>query len=246
MGTGRNGGIIGTANLPTSESASGVWTMNEVRDAVEQSIWPGAGLEASQTGSDSDGTTQSTYTFSGVSIGAADANRYVVVGLALRAAGNRTISSVTIGGVTATSAVDLDGDAGGNTTRAALFIAAVPTGTTADVVMTLSGSAARAAVVAWRLVNANPTANDTDTSSSDPSGSTLNIPAGGVGIGFGASHNGTSVSWTNLVEDVDSVESGMVYSGAHNTYMAEQTGLDVEANFVSASNQVTVHASWGA
>ena len=41
MGIGRNGGIIGVTNTPTPISASGVWTLNEVRDARADLRWPG-------------------------------------------------------------------------------------------------------------------------------------------------------------------------------------------------------------
>ena len=36
-----NGGIIGPDNIPTLDLASGVWTINEVADAVREQIWPG-------------------------------------------------------------------------------------------------------------------------------------------------------------------------------------------------------------
>ncbi len=42
MGIGRNGGIIGVTNAPTPNSASAVWTLNEVRDAVAERKWPGS------------------------------------------------------------------------------------------------------------------------------------------------------------------------------------------------------------
>jgi hypothetical protein len=35
-----NGGIIGPDNVPTFSLASGVWTINEVADAVREGIWP--------------------------------------------------------------------------------------------------------------------------------------------------------------------------------------------------------------
>jgi hypothetical protein len=40
MSYGVNGGVIGPENAPTSSSASGVWSLSEVAEAVRDSIWP--------------------------------------------------------------------------------------------------------------------------------------------------------------------------------------------------------------
>ena len=37
-----NGGILGTENIPTTNAASGIWSLNEVYGAVKDRIWPGS------------------------------------------------------------------------------------------------------------------------------------------------------------------------------------------------------------
>ena len=41
-----NGGVIGPANIPTTSSAKGVWSLTEVALAVRQSIWPSPSVSA--------------------------------------------------------------------------------------------------------------------------------------------------------------------------------------------------------
>ena len=55
---GRNGGIIGPANTPTTSVAGGVWSLAEVFDAVGADIWPAPPLAAT-------GGTTSTATIDG-------------------------------------------------------------------------------------------------------------------------------------------------------------------------------------
>ena len=81
-----------------------------------------------------------TYTFSALSFGTEDANRRIIV--AIGAYGGtqlRTISSVTIGGVTATAITGIDvASSTSYTFKTAIYEAAVPTGTTGNVVVTFS------------------------------------------------------------------------------------------------------------
>ena len=68
------------------------------------------------------------HTYTGLSFGAADASRFIIVGVC----GGTTLTNVTIGGVTATAV--------GNISGTGIFIAALPTGTTGTVVVTLSSA----------------------------------------------------------------------------------------------------------
>ena len=148
------------------------------------------------------------YTCTGISIGTAAADRYIAVSIFIR--GNVTISSVTVGGVSATSIKD---QAGGITARCAIFIAAVPTGTTADVVLTLSGAWVRGAIAIHRLTGlssagaAEATASDTTSTAT----LTLTATAGAAVIGAyngGAGAVGTPFAWSGLTEDFDTTISG--------------------------------------
>ena len=108
-----------------------------------------------------DGNDLTTYTFSGVNIGAANASRFVVAAPIYRATGSgTTISSVTIGGGAATQAIQAQYGASG----AGIYARAAPTGTTADIVVTLSAGAVRCAIGVWvDLDMANAVADDTAT-----------------------------------------------------------------------------------
>jgi hypothetical protein len=99
---------------------------------------------------------QNPITFSSVDFGTEASDRYIIVGYGTRN-DSRTINSVTIGGVSATILVQ-QGD--GNTT-AGIAIAAVPTGTTGDVVVTLNGTADSHYLGVWSATGlASPTPVD--------------------------------------------------------------------------------------
>jgi hypothetical protein len=98
---------------------------------------------------------QTTYTFTALNIGSADPTRFVVIGISARDV-SLTISSVTIGGSTATL-LKSQQDPGPFTT-AAFYGLSVPSGTTADVVVNFGGSGPiNCAVVSYSLYNLNST-----------------------------------------------------------------------------------------
>lgn len=93
-----------------------------------------------------------TYTFSGVSLGTAHSARYIIVGVVTVASSNRTISSASIGGVSATISSNASG-----TSKGRMIIAAVPTGGTGDVVITHSGGCTSCAIGVWAAYNIGST-----------------------------------------------------------------------------------------
>lgn len=168
-----------------------------------------------------------TYTFSSQSLGTAAADRYIVVGAATRQTGGLTLSSVTVGGVSATIVVQQNN--GDGTTG--LAIAAVPSGTTGDIVVTWSGASARCAIVFYRLTgldSATPTDTDSDTAT-DPSFTLTKAAGPTIGI-TSVSSGSLSCSWTNLTENADSEIESMDYSSA-----SEE----------STAGDSTITASWG-
>lgn len=96
----------------------------------------------------SDADTQSSYTFTAMDIGSADAGRTIYVGVIASGSSSRTISGVTVDGGSATLVVKSDGD----TTCLAIYKIAIAAGTTADVVVTFSGTYDRCDAVTWRTV----------------------------------------------------------------------------------------------
>ena len=130
-----------------------------------------------------DGATKTAYTFSAVDIGTASADRYVLLGVQMRAIGDIAINSVTIGGETATIVADVRNAGGGNTTRTFIASALVISGTTADVVVTYSGDCLGCGIGVFTSTGINNTATDTATSTVDaPTSSTLDVVAGGFAI----------------------------------------------------------------
>jgi hypothetical protein len=112
-------------------------------------------VEATWRGSYSSDTDAASYTKSGAAIGTADANRYVIVAIPLfTGATNLTISSVTIGGVSATKINGETFYSGTSTNRSLVdfWKANVPTGTTGDIVITPSTTAPRMSASWWTCI----------------------------------------------------------------------------------------------
>lgn len=157
------------------------------------------------------------YVFTTQAFGAEAWNRHIIVGYCTSVSG-RTVSSATIGGVSATKFGEtLSADSG---TTCGFLIAAVPTGTTGTVSITLNFLNARMGIGVWRVTglrSATPTATATDTSvTSDALSNSIAIPAGGIALGNVYAANGTvSWAWTNLSENFDhDVGGGRIQSGA--------------------------------
>jgi hypothetical protein len=162
-----------------------------------------------------DAVNRTVYTFSAVPIGDAEGTRRVIVGVN-HDNSSRTISSVTVGGIAATQAVYETG----STHRAGIWVAHVPTGSTANIVVTLNASDDRLGIGVWTATGlTSNTPLDTDSSivniTTDLSVSTAN---GGFAVAVGGVRNNSAVTftWTNMTERFDeAIESGGAYqSGA--------------------------------
>lgn len=175
------------------------------------------------TDATSSSTDASAYTFNTRNIGTAAADRIVVVGVSAGQSGSTVRTcTVTIGGVTATQLVFV-AKTSTNSTHVGLFALLVTSGTTANIVVTLSGAQVRCGIQVWSLtgtggvVTPANTANNTAASTTAVS-TTITTVAGGACIGmFGDAISGASqtTTWTGLTEDNDSVVELSVFSGAH-------------------------------
>src|SRR5579863_1461870 len=131
------------------------------------------------------GVSGGSVTFTGVAFGAAAANRYIVVALYLDGSGI-SMTGVTIGGITATAVVG----SGNGTMAPSIWIAAVPTGTSGNVVATSTaspGTAEYGIAVYAMYSNGSATPSATGTSTASPPTATVAVPAGGVMIAVGTS-----------------------------------------------------------
>lgn len=191
-------------------------------------------------------TDTNAYTFSAQNLGAEASDRYIAVTVNGRKAGATTsISSVTIGGVTASIAVQRANTIT-NTSIAGIVIAAVPTGTTGDIVVTFADTLARCAIGVYRIDNLfSATAYDTDNSvSADPSVG-LNVGNPGFAIGTGAASGTGSVTWTGLTEDYDFIsETSTNFTGASLNVTATEANRTITIDFSVSGEAVGVFASW--
>ncbi len=115
----------------------------------------------------------SPHTISAANIGAADSTRIVAVNLTFQT--TQAVSSITIGGVTATITT-----AASASNRILIAWAAVPTGTTADIVINWSSTAGTQPMAAvYRIINASTTAFATSVVNSGES-TTINTEVSGA------------------------------------------------------------------
>ncbi len=161
-------------------------------------------------------TAATTKTFSSLSLGAADAGRAILLSLTVTrpSAQNISVNSVTIGGVTATRVLQVI--AGSSTANAEIWYAAVPTGTTGDVVVVVSsGSSTTAVSVALYRITDLASTTPTDTGVSDTGATVaIDVVAGGVILAVGAQRDAASLSLSNV--DLDyGVTAGTGHHGVH-------------------------------
>lgn len=158
---------------------------------------------AAYQGGASSSTAGTTHTFLTQPLGTAASDRIIIVsvfGNAAAAAG--TISSATIGGVSA-SIIEQATDGG---LTGGLIAAAVPTGTTETIAVTFSTSQSEVGIGIWSAtgqVSATPVASGSNT---DLSQITLNAEPGGFVIaacGNGGDISEETVTWTGATEDFD-------------------------------------------
>lgn len=147
-------------------------------------------------------TTAPPFTWTAQPIGAAAADRLVAVALMYAATG--AVSSVTIGGIAATKVA---GTVSG-VALSEIWVAAVPTGTTANIVVN-SGTVltARFAVSIYAIYGAaSATPVATGTSTANPGAATLACTANCAVIGgfcIAAVPGSVRTSWSGITEDND-------------------------------------------
>lgn len=174
-----------------------------------------------------DGSDLTTYNYVGVSISTAASNRKVVVCCMSRAAG--AINSVTVAGVSATLAVSADG----SNANSEIWVADVPTGTTANIDVVYSTGKVRAAIAVYAMYGAaSSTPTNTYTDTATPWSQSINVPAGGVAFACQCNSDNLAFTWAGLTEDYDAdfPDAAQSYTGASAEFSAAQTGLTVSVS----------------
>lgn len=190
-----------------------------------------------------DTTNTTVHTFTNLGIGTADPTRYVFI--AVHMIGNAP-SSVTIGG----SAGTLVACQAGSTARVCFYYRAIPTGTTATVVVTHAANINNVGVASWNVINLNsPTPTASNFSASTPASYSLTPSAGGVVIAGSSAYISSSTvitnTWTGVTEQYDvrylnatdgAQMSGAVLNGASGSLVSI---TDTWLNTPSSSLQVS-------
>ena len=205
----------------------------------------------SKTDNALDTSDATTYTFTSKAIGAAATGRLVVVALQTLNTSAISLSSCTIGGISATIIGTATANNGSVFISTALAYAVVPTGTTATVAATWSTSTFRCYLGVWSAYGVSSSTPTTSaTSAANPSVmSSINVSAGGIAIGasniFDVGGTGT-FTWTNLTKDYDADGEGSneQYSGASAAFASAQTGISITATPSAADRCCGIAASW--
>lgn len=174
-------------------------------------------------------TSSSTPTKSAADFGVADGARKIAVAIFFASATvDLSVTSVTIGGVTASlvTGASYSGNLAGANFDGRIYEAEVPTGTSGDIVVTLTNTSVRGALVWWRVVSGTSSAGASNAGTGSSVAITPTIPASGVGLFASAANNFSPYgAWTNLdIEDVDGLmETGRGYSGGRRTTAGSTT-----------------------
>jgi hypothetical protein len=199
-----------------------------------------AGGSLSLTYITSGGSTadQSSYTFSNVSFGDEDLTREIFIPFNWSSTTSRNVSSVTIGGVAASY-----GNAFSATTSGCrIAFATVPTGTTGDIVINMSGTCTNVGYGVYRVINRvnrgrvpnDSTGTGISSQSSPLTDTSTTILRGGFGIG---------VAGVN----VNKVYSSNVYTIDNYNTATSSEGWQIIMSYVntsSASSTPTQSISW--
>lgn len=181
-----------------------------------------------------------TYTFSAVALGAGSASRIVVVGFSWRDTNANSMLSATIGGAPMTKIVEQQHDDTGNGsyTNNSLWVARVPSGTSADIVLTLSDVAIRAAYAVGTLPSGSLVPYDTATATGVATlNSTLDVPENGTVFALaGVGHaTYTGAAWTGATEFADTSFEVSAYSAATLSNATLETNRAVNTAFTLTS-----------
>lgn len=170
--------------------------------------------------------------------GDADANRTLVLLFGFTTAVARSVTSVAIGGVTATQVALRSVAGGGQYAYAGIYKAAVPTGTSGIVRIDLSGisgSGNGCFFALYRLIGTGSNVSDEDDSTGASLGCTLNVVAGDflVGIAVG-NHTPSDGAVAGLSQHWSQGENDTWYVGGAYSAPSTAAGYAMTASFTGS------------
>lgn len=181
-----------------------------------------------------------TYNFTSYAIGTASSTRRVIAVIYGDNGSNtgRTVSSASIGDVSATINVQITHSSGGSGV-VAIVSATVTAGTTATISVTFSGGMNRAAAWAVAVDNlSSTTPTDTATATStDPLSATIDWTSGGYVIAGAMGNGNTTFTWSGVTEEVDGTFETATASGGDLLTTSTATGQTVSADLATASTR---------
>jgi len=191
-----------------------------------------------------DAANASVYTFTAQNLGAAASDRRIIVSFGARAVGGTamSVSSITVGGISATINAQT-ANTSADVCLVATATAHVPTGTSGDIVVTVSRSCVRAGITVYSASGlTSEVASDSDTSTAvSPATSSVTIPSGGFMVGFAVSSGASAATWSGLTEDFDGVSEGtLVYTSASSSTV----GTPSVSAVMGGSAPVGVFVAW--
>lgn len=196
------------------------------------------------------GANNVVYTFTDRNAGAPDPDRYLVAAVTMSDDGTAAdATACTIGGVTATEVVSQTVTNLSESNYAGLWIAKVPTGETATVVVTGNTTMQDCGVTLYRATGiTSPTPTDTDTDGI-ASGATLtmelDVQSRGMAIAAASSRGGTvPASWSGLTEDSDFQSDNSRHTTASAEFASTQAALAIVATVDSTIRACSVCAHW--
>ena len=182
-----------------------------------------------------------SYTFSSVALGTEAGNRTMIIGCTTFGPGvsNCIITSATLGG----SALTIEAHQNDSTIRNNIMRIAYPSGTSADIVVNVTAVGYLCGIGVWAGYSIGDKFDESDVGY--PSEATdINIPAGGVAIGYAINHNpNAAVTWTNMTERFDDTIDYTSHSGADIT-SATAVNPTVTCDWVSRDSGSLHLMSW--
>lgn len=192
-----------------------------------------------------DTTDLTAYTFSTQSFGVAASNRFIICGTYGRSqsGGATSLSSITIGGITAT----INTSIGSSGSYTGLACAAVPAGASGDVVVTWADTMGACKCALWRAIGLNSTtAFDTIANADTPTSGTIDVQNLGIIIGMASEDVDltASVTWTGLTEAFEESATFNASSGAADAFATGETNRTITADWLVEVRQTLSVASF--
>lgn len=186
-----------------------------------------------------------SYTYSGRNFSAAANDRHIIVGFAGHrngGAGSPDLTAATIGGVSCTLSDGVQLTNGSNPySIAGIVIAAVPNGTTGDVVLQFDENMTNMSIMVLAVYGLTSATKVTSaTSSADPASVNVNVQFGDVLVVMGHNAANSTATPTGYTEDVDSTTESQNYAGGHAEVVTPAAPRTVSLDWSSAGTQKAV------